>query len=110
MQRPTPPGAAPTPPGRRRRGARVVGGRLSTGQTRRARRTVRGLEPWTAYYAAEHLAAHGRGPTWRELEAIFGWNRWDGALAITFLIEQRWLRREEEGGSRLLPGRLAGGD
>ncbi|WP_433700809.1 hypothetical protein [Nocardiopsis sp. CA-288880] len=76
--------------------------RLRTGQTGRAFRAVQGMEPWVAAYAEEHLADHGRGPTWRELEAVFGWNRWEGALAIRYLVDQGWLR-EESASPHLLP-------
>jgi hypothetical protein len=67
------------------------------------------MEPWVAAYAEEHLADHGRGPTWRELEAVFGWDRWEGALAIRYLVDQEWLR-EAEGSPCLLPGERAGDD
>ncbi|WP_234305878.1 hypothetical protein [Nocardiopsis alba] len=75
---------------------------LRTGQTMRAWRVVQGLEPWVAAHVEEHLAEHGRGPTWRELEAVFGWNQWEGALAIRYLVDQGWLR-EEPASPHLLP-------
>ncbi|WP_017606050.1 hypothetical protein [Nocardiopsis alkaliphila] len=50
----------------------------------------------------------GLGPTWRELEAVFGWGRWEGALIIRYLVDQGWLR-EEEGSPCLLPGEGPGG-
>ncbi|MFC9086330.1 hypothetical protein [Nocardiopsis dassonvillei] len=77
--------------------------KLGTNQAMRAHRIVQGLEPWVCAYAGEHAEAHGRGPTWRELEAVFGWDRWAGALVIRYLVDQGWLR-EEEGSPCLLPG------
>jgi hypothetical protein len=76
---------------------------LRTNQTLRVRRIVQGLEPWVAAHAEDHLAEHGRGPTWRELEAVFGWDRWEGALVLRYLVDEGWLR-EEEGSPCLLPG------
>ncbi|MFL1379381.1 hypothetical protein [Nocardiopsis protaetiae] len=76
---------------------------LRTNQAMRAHRIVQGLEPWVAACVEDHLAEHGRGPTWRELEAVFGWDRWEGALVIRYLVDQGWLR-EEEGSPCLLPG------
>lgn len=69
----------------------------------RARRLVRGLEPRVAAHVEGHLAEHGRGPTWRGLEAVFGWSRWEGALVIRYLVDQGWLQ-EEDGSPCLLPG------
>lgn len=80
---------------------------LRTGQALRARRIVQGLEPWVVAHVEDHLAEHGRGPTWRELEAVFGWDRWAGALVIRYLVDQGWLR-EEEGSPCLLPGEKPG--
>lgn len=80
---------------------------LRTGQMLRARRMVQGLEPWVAAYASDHRAEHGRGPTWRELEAVFGWGQWEGALAIRYLVDQGWLR-EVEGSPCLLPSERVG--
>ncbi|WP_306369114.1 hypothetical protein [Nocardiopsis sp. CC223A] len=82
-------------------------GSLRTGPLMRARRIVQGLEPWVSAFAGDHLAEHGRGPTWRELEAVFGWDRWEGALVIRYLVDEGWLR-EEEGGPCLLPGDRVG--
>lgn len=76
---------------------------LRTGQAMRARRIVQGLEPWVVAHVETCLAEWGQGPTWRELEAVFGWDRWAGALVIRYLVDQGWLR-EEEGSPCLSPG------
>lgn len=78
---------------------------LRTEQALRARRIVQGLEPWVVAHVEGHLTEHGRGPTWRELESVFGWDRWDGALVIRYLVDQGWLR-EEEGSPCLVPTTL----
>lgn len=78
-------------------------GSLRTGPAMRAHRIVQGLEPWVAAHVEDHLAEHGRGPTWRELEAVFGWDQWEGALVIRYLVDQGWLG-EKEGSPCLLPG------
>ncbi|MFV2198779.1 hypothetical protein [Nocardiopsis sp. LOL_012] len=80
---------------------------LSTEQGLRARRAVHGMEPWVAAYTGDHAEKYGNGPTWRELEAVFGWSRWEGALIIRHLVDEGWLR-EVEGSPHLLPGESAG--
>ncbi|MEU2974026.1 hypothetical protein [Nocardiopsis alba] len=75
---------------------------LRPGQAMRAWRVVQGLEPWVTAHVEDHLVEHGRGLTWRELEAVFGWNQWEGALAIRYLIDQGWLR-EVSASLHLLP-------
>lgn len=100
-------------PGPRRVGHRRSEGseqqrNLRTGQMMRARRSVQGLEPWVVAHVEICLTEQGQGPTWRELEAVFGWGRWEGALIIRYLVDQGWLR-EEEGSPCLLPGEGPGG-
>ncbi|MFW6639105.1 hypothetical protein ACOALZ_03590 [Nocardiopsis algeriensis] len=94
---------------RRAEAARQDGPRLRARQAGKAYLLVQGLEPWVVAYVGDHVAEHGRGPTWRELEAAFGWDRWKGALAVRYLVDRGWLR-EEPDSPRLVVGERFGGN